>query len=246
MPARTQRAARRLAWLALASLGSVAALCKPPPDPDGVLAGARPLALDQWHNDQLLCRKNDCADWYRVETPGRGDLQVVVVASQESSAARPFALQLTSSRGEALARSSNTGAGNTSVRVEAERGAYLLEISATDRDRQPLPYEVRAAFRAAPRPPPPPPEPRFELLESEVLEVEGRAGDPRAVLIDVGRNDGIRPGMRGRLREDGRAIATVEIEDVYPDGSRARIEGTLEAPITPDTVVEIDIPVDAP
>jgi hypothetical protein len=46
------------------------------------------------------------------------------------------------------------------------------------------------------------------------------------------------------LIQDGEEIATVEIVDAYPDGSRARIEGTLRAPITPDARVEIDIPLD--
>jgi hypothetical protein len=77
-----------------------------------------------------------------------------------------------------------------------------------------------------------------------VLEVEGRPGDPRSVLISRGERDGIRPGLRGRMLQDGEEIATVEIVDVYPDGSRARIDGTLRAPITPDTRVEIDVPLD--
>ncbi len=62
-------------------------------------------------------------------------------------------------------------------------------------------------------------------------------------MIDRGRADGLGPGMRGRLIDDGRPIATVEIVDSYEEGSRARIEGALLAPIRPDTRAEIDVPV---
>jgi len=48
--------------------------------------------------------------------------------------------------------------------------------------------------------------------------------------------------MRGRLVEGGKTIAAIVIQDVYPDGCRARIEGSLAGQITPHTTAEIDVP----
>ena len=136
------------------------------------------------------------------------------------------------------------GFGRKRLHWSSDPGTYLVGIGAPEKSR-PFRYEVLASFE--PEPPrlvaPPPPRPRFESISAEVIEIEGRPGDPHAVLIDRGRSDGMRPGLRGRLLENGEEIATVEIVDAYADGSRARIEGSLQAPITAHTRVEIDVPV---
>jgi hypothetical protein len=78
-----------------------------------------------------------------------------------------------------------------------------------------------------------------------VLEVEGWGEHTQAVLIEFGSNHGIRRGLRGRLIQDGSTIGEVVVEQVYPDGSRARVDGPLLAPVTSKTIVEIDVPVEA-
>jgi hypothetical protein len=89
----------------------------------------------------------------------------------------------------------------------------------------------------------PEPEPQFRTQTSAVLEVEGWGEDSQAVLIELGRADGIQAGLRGRLIEEGEVIGEIVIEQVYPDGSRARIDGTLVTPVTPSTTVEVEVPV---
>jgi hypothetical protein len=224
----------------------------PPPDPDGEPGTATLLTLGSTQRDQLDCRggwshrvlfwkKSDCADWYRIRLDARGHLSLEIAAPEADAAAAPYTLTLNSGRNQRLGQADDTGPGRKRMRRKVAAGHYLVVVAAPEKSRH-LRYELLARFE--PEPPRPPPKPRFEQLTSEVLEVEGRAGDPRSVLIDRGEKDGIRPGLRGRLMQDGEEIATVEIVDAYRDGSRARIDGTLRAPITPDAQVEIDIPLD--
>ena len=85
--------------------------------------------------------------------------------------------------------------------------------------------------------------PRFETTSWMVLEVETESGQPRFVIIDGGRKNGLQRGFRGRLIGRGRSIAEIEIVDVYDEGSRARISTGLVDRITPQTAAEVDIPV---
>jgi hypothetical protein len=78
-------------------------------------------------------------------------------------------------------------------------------------------------------------------VKAAVLEVVSRRGG-EAVLIDQGVGAGIARGQRGRLLIGGRKIADFEIVDVYPDGSRAAIRGSLGGAITTDTTAEVDVP----
>lgn len=223
---------------ALAAAGLWACAKKVDPDPLPVS-----LSLGRWHAEQLDCRRGDCRDAYRITLPESGELRAVVLNPQQDQAARPFTLSLEDGSGGTLARAANMGAGNASLHRDLDSGEYLLELSTADEERDPLRYEIQASFTPPPPPPPPPPEPQFETVTAQVLEVEGRPGAPDSVLIDRGQDGGLRPGLRGRLVDAGRTIATVRIQDAYPEGSRARIEGTLAAPITPATMAEIDIPI---
>jgi hypothetical protein len=72
--------------------------------------------------------------------------------------------------------------------------------------------------------------------------VEARADGGEAVLIDQGSRAGVERGQRGRLLVGGRKVAEIEILDVYPDGSRALVRGSLGSALTPDTVAEVDVP----
>ena len=230
---------RRLGPVALVVVGGVAAglgCAKPKPDPDGVYHGAVPLALDQWHSEQLYCKIGDCSDWYRIELPERGDLQVDVVAPQ--GVARNFTLSLADANADILTRTASAGTGRAQVFSRTQAGTHLIEITTSDKGRQVLAYDVQARYE--PDPPTPPPAPP-DLLRSEVIEIEG-AGEPEAVLIGRGEDAGLQAGQPGRLLDRGDEIGRVEVQDVYPEGSRLRIDGSLSAPITHTTMVEIELP----
>jgi hypothetical protein len=87
---------------------------------------------------------------------------------------------------------------------------------------------------------PPPPEPVWVV--AEVLDVEETAGRPSAVMVEAGVPDGIGPGMQGELFEGDAIIGRIEVVDVYPTGSRAKILGELSAPVSFDTFSRIEIP----
>jgi hypothetical protein len=110
---------------------------------------------------------------------------------------------------------------------------------------EPLAEEPPTIPEPAPEPVPEPvvPAPRRWIV-AEVLDVEEASGEPFAVMIEAGEPAGIREGMRGELVEGDVVIGTIEIVDVYPSGSRARIVGPLSAPVSFDTVSRI--PLDAP
>jgi hypothetical protein len=77
-----------------------------------------------------------------------------------------------------------------------------------------------------------------------VIEIEGSPATPEAVLIDKGSEAGLRRGLEGRLYDAGQEIGRIEVVEIYPEGARAEIRGTLSAPVTPATRAKIDIPLD--
>ena len=102
---------------------------------------------------------------------------------------------------------------------------------------------MQLAFDAAPPPPQEPEPPKFETHSSAVLESVGYGRDTVAVLIGSGQKLGMQVGFRGKLFDDGKEIGSVVIETVYPDGSRARVEGALSSPVTHATIARIEVPV---
>ena len=106
---------------------------------------------------------------------------------------------------------------------------------------KPFGYRLTSKFKAAPKPRAR--QPRFETRAATILEAEGWGADIKAVLIDLGSNVGMREGLTGHLIDDGEKIGELVIQQVYPDGSRARIEGNLSRPLGPDTSVEVMVPV---
>lgn len=234
--------------LSCAAALALAAGCKspPPPDPDGEPGQAVELRTDTPTSDRLFCREGDCADWYRFQIDGRGELQIELSASGDT-AGRPLGLELADGRAEPIEQIQASG-GTAALRVPARPGHYMLRVDSRDEAKTPLNYELTAHFEPEPPPPPPPPPParpapRFRVVEGAVLEVEGAAGEAQAVLIDRGDRDGVAAGQRGRLLEGEQVIATVEVVQSYPEGSRVRIDGALGAPITPHTRAQIDVPV---
>jgi len=250
-PTRSVRLARIALALCSAGIVAAAAGCQspPPPDPDGEPGQAVVLQLDTPTSDRLFCREGDCADWYRFQIQARGDLRIELKAEGDT-AGRPLGLELADGRAEPIEQVP-ASAGSATLRVAAKPGYYMLRVDSRDDAKTPLPYEITAHFtpeppppKPAPPPPPPkPPAPKFRTVEGQVLEVEGAGGETRTVVIDCGQQEGIAAGQRGRLLEGDKQIATVEVVESYPEGSRVRIDGPLVAPVTAHTRAQIDVPV---
>jgi hypothetical protein len=212
----------------------------PPPDPDANPAGAGLLVLDEWHRDRIDCRKSslDCTDWYklRFRSEGRMQIDVARVTDQveEDHPVPPFSLVFAESSGKPIRSAEAQGETRLRLRQKVMPGVYMVSVSTPADKAGVMDYELRVGFAAKP----PPPVARFRQVSAVVLEVEGG----NAVLIDKGRRQGLAKGQQGRLVDSGEKIAEIEIVDVYPDGSRARIRGELTGKITPSTVAEVDVP----
>lgn len=219
---------------------------------------ARPLVPGKWHRDFLHCEDGECKDWYMVNVDRPAQLRIDVY-----SAAVPglpdYVLRLEDSNRQQIAKVGATGQSPRQIRQEVDPGLYLVLVESADPNGVRLEYEILADLRDPPKPapqthrpapqaparrPPPPPPPRPEpvWVDAEVLEVERNAGEPAFVLIDAGKPKGLRPGHTGQLVENGRAIAEIEVKEVYEAGSRARIVGPLRAPITVETKAQIAVP----
>jgi hypothetical protein len=218
----------------------------PPPDLDGEPDGARALPLGRSWDDVLNCgRPQDCADWYRLRVPGPGTLTVQVRSSAGSRPSeRPgdFGVRLQGEQG-VVERGSSDGSREVELVSDVVGSVYHVEVRVLD-SRSELAYEIETSFVAAPPPPPPPPAPRFETLQSAVLEVEGRGERPETVLLEKGSDDGVRPGLHGRLVDGELELGEIVVEQVYPEGSRARIVGVLAREVGPDTMAELIVPLD--
>ena len=229
--------------LCLAGTLTVAAACRTPRDLDGLPAGASSLPLNQWRTDQLHCKRGDCADWYRVVVAKRGHLNIEMSAPVFDSQAHPMTLTLADEHARSL---DETGSSEPTLTVGSplKPGPFLVRVKSPEQQRRALGYDIIAHFvKWEPPPPPAPLPPQFEVLESEVLEHERRPGEPESVLLSRGRQDGLVENLYGRLLNGDAEIARIQLIDVYPDGSRARLLDTPQAVITPSTRAEIDIPV---
>lgn len=227
---------------ALAAAAFAGALACATPDPDGVRERAQALALGASHADTLHCEEGDCADWYRTRVGEAGVLEVEVRPEAEAAVHPAVTVTLAGARGQALERASTLGRAQVRLEHEASPGAYHLSVTPDDpRRAEALRYRLRARLV------PPEPEaeaPRFETKSSAILEVEGSLAEPEAVLLERGTKDGFEAGLEGRLVQGERAIAPIEIEQSFPDGSRARLTGPLGAPLSADTRAEIEVPVE--
>ena len=228
------------------------------PDPNGSPPGNL-LPFDRWVGDQLHCARRDCQDWYFLRVPARGTVRVQAQSSNPDTALRSFILRLTDERVRILDDASSRGEAQMSVEKRLDAGTYYVGILTADQVDTPLRYQVIAHYEEwrpppppiapqptprprPPAPPPPPPPPQFQTLRSEVLEVDRTPGDHPSVLLSHGSTSGVQKGQRGRLKEGSSLTANIEIIEVYPDGSRARLLDAPQQPITPSTQAEIDIP----
>ena len=249
----------RSALILVPALAMSCSMCQPPPDPDGVRTGSLPLELDTWQRGSLDCGAGDCADWYHFETAQEGRLQVDlarVAGAAENEEQKPaFSLVLSDAEGGVLEEVQSEGRPRVAIMNPNEKGRYLaaqtfhVTVATPAEGEGKLDYELRAVFTPKPKPKPAraapqskPAPPKFRTVKGQLLEVEARADGGEAVLIDQGSRAGIERGQRGRLLIGGRKVAEIEILDVYPDGSRAAVRGSLGSALTPDTVAEVDVP----
>jgi hypothetical protein len=229
--------------LALVMVAPLAGCATPRTDTDGNPGDARTLELNVGHRDRLACqdeRQPDCIDWYVLDLPGDGEIQLEVRADEGEGPPPDYAVTVANHRTDPLRHASNEGSREVLVSWSGEPGPYFVAVS-SDATQPPLQYDIVARYQR-PRPPEES-RPRFETTSWMVLEVESEGGQPRFVIIDGGGRSGLRKGFRGRLLERGRFVAEIEIVDVFEEGSRARIATELADQITPQTAAEIDVPV---
>ena len=248
--------------LLLFGLLALGVCAKRPPDTDATPPGANALALDTPRRDSLDCGKDDCADWFRVDVPSKGRLVTDLSAEAPAGEDVRISISLADANGATLARDQTIGRAAISVSAEVVPGTYLIAIASNHPSARfeysvtprlllpppPPPKPVALPIKRNPAPvkPPPPAPPRFETKRAEVLEVHENGPHGRAVLLDAGASQGLRVGLRGRLLEGGRAIGTLEIVEVYPEGCLASVEGTGSNAIGTAGVAEIDIPIASP
>ncbi len=67
-------------------------------------------------------------------------------------------------------------------------------------------------------------------VSAEIVQVEGEAGRPLAVVLDAGSVDRLRAGQRGELIDEGQVIATFELVDVEERQSRGRLDAIPSEP----------------
>ncbi len=219
---------------------SACASCRPAQDPDGQLWGATSLPLEEWRSDQIWCKQpkpNDCQDWRWLQPEGEGEITIEI---QADSGAAGVEVSLTDEDAERLVTEAVGRDGRARIVFKPRRARYyVLVIMGSADARKQYSYQIRASQVRHVEPP----QPRYRAVEAMLLEVERRAGGEQTVLIGLGEQRGVQVGLRGRLVEGGKTIAEIEIIEVFPDGSRARLDGAPASRITPETTVEIDVPV---
>lgn len=258
-----KRASGRRAVLALGLVLTTmvgAACATPPPDPDGVRGGAVLLEIGSPRFDGLDCRAGDCQDWYRVGLEEEGQLSLQIASALDVRAGGVYSLLLESGTGQAI-DSVQAGPGSQGLSRRLQPGFYLVGLKAGETSPA-FGYTIEARFEPVGRgpdpdpslttedvptaqvAPPEEPEPVFVPVDAEILEVEGRMSAPDGILIDLGENGGAIEGLRGELLERDDFVGEIEIVDVYPEGSRARVLGGLRRPLTPSVRAVLHFPRD--
>jgi hypothetical protein len=227
----------------------IAAGCQQPADPDGSPPLASKLPLETHVRDRVHCKKNDCADWYRISVHRRGNLRVSIQPIAGGDSLQNASARLTDSNGNTLDQAGSQGGRGFSVRARVRVGSYLVGVVPQSRSGKSFSYEIVASLAAAqasprrpePPPPAPPPPPPVKIVKVPVLEVENTPGKQRSVLLGRGAGSGLVAGQRGRLLNGGTEIARIEVTSVFAEGCRARLVSELTAAINPSTVAEIQI-----
>jgi hypothetical protein len=217
------------------------------PDPNGAPAQAERLAFKADRADSVDRSRGDLDDWFLLDFPSAGSVRVVVTGAQGAPLPHVF-LAITDLQGQFPGNPVRSG-GRPRVELTqtVAKGQRLLWVGTEPEAAGATGYGVRAEFtpKAAPRPaaaPAPPPPPQVTIYTTRVVEFAQGQGETQFATVAGGANAGMRVGLRGRLKDGGRVIGQLQIVEVFPAGSRVRIDGALAAPVTARTVVEIDVP----
>src|SRR4029453_12678483 len=201
------------------------------------------------HADSLDCKEKqgpDCADFFNFQPSAPGILRLSVRSapregsSEPPSPSAPFELSVIDPSGVVVGHAV-AGAEPAVVLVNVrEPSVFVASVTlppGSGAQRYLLSFESQ--LRSAPVAQPQPGESPLPGLGSAktrrwtVLEVEKKGGAAAtSVLIDGGRRDALRTGLRGRLVDGQRTLGRVVVEEVFEEGSRARVEGPLLGDIT--------------
>jgi hypothetical protein len=218
---------------------------------------------------RLHCAKGRCENGYELAIAESGEARIEAYAPYGRE--QPdFGLRVEDASGKSVARSVRPHVRPRRIDKYLKRGTYRVLVYSLGSNLSELRYEVTARVAREGRPvrvpedptpseattrPKPEKDPPVadspvvdssadagRRLTSEVLDVEEDGGVPSFVLIEAGETEGIQPGMKGQLLEQGARIAEIEVVEVFPDGSRARIQGDLGSPVDAmHTVAEITL-----
>lgn len=197
----------------------------------------------------MKCGEGDCADWYTFEIDKR--MPVLFQLGPDAGGVWPVEVEfvLYDKDGALLVKEASQGPALT-VRSDLAPGQYFVAVgSATGGDV--VPYSL-LANREAPKKATGTTGAsggkkgasgaKVETKRGRVLEV---TEEGRAVLLDLGKSQGVRVGLKGRLLRQGAAPTALEVVEVFPEGSLARVSGGGKAEAG-STTAEIDVPVAAP
>jgi hypothetical protein len=197
--------------------------------------------VGEWKRDALDCGEGTAATGYRFETAEPGTLRIAAVRVDDGRELPEFSVALADADGKVLEQ--RASGGKERVRFAHPRrrastrptGRFTLAVQTPPEDEGALGYELRVTFAAKPRPKPP------RRVKRRLASAPcrrrcsrwRRARRRQGGADRPGQRGRSRAGQRGRLLVGGKKLAEIEIIDVYPDGSRARIRGSLGAAITP-------------
>jgi hypothetical protein len=242
---RVRRPSSRIAGLA--SVALVACAGTPTADPDGAAETAQTIEVAP-RADALECgadAKPDCADWFRFRVAAVGALRVSATPVAPSAPApgasapapAPLELAIAEASGREIGRAkAGPGAPAAEIPLAATAPTEYVAVVTLPPGAGAVAY--RLEFDAPVKGAAPAGAPAARVSRWEILEVDADG----ALLIDGGRQDGLRAGQRGRLVDGKRTLGALVVVDVFDEGSRARIEGALSGEITADTVAEIEGP----
>lgn len=256
------RVAHAMGWALAAALLTTA--CASPPPPPAHTVSSAALALEsQPRLDEIDCSARNCIHWYTIDVPRSGSLRLSLETFEPAAAESSGGLSFFSGGGSGdasnavfeLAIADGLGAPLGSIEgrgyetrvfdARVARGSYLVSVRTSD-DKARMGYRLKHSFKAAPkkrvRRPKPPPKPRYAPQAATILEFEGWGSDVEAVLIDLGSTRGVKKGMRGHFVQEGEKLGRIIVTEVYPEGSRATVEGGLDRPLGSDASVEILFP----
>jgi hypothetical protein len=223
------------------------------PEPFAGRESSQPLPQDAWTRGVLECPEAGCTAWYAISLAEPGALRVEVRAPV-GPAVPDFDVRLEGPDGDVLWGYAPTGHSPREIERMLGAGDYYLVLEEIGDVRGTLAYEVLASVT--------PSGPAFQLpaapaargpsaprrhgpeawVSAEIVQVEGEAGRPLVVVLDVGSVDRLRAGQRGELIDEGQVIATFVLEDVDERQSRGRLDAIPSETIRYETRARVRVP----